>query len=175
MSAAIVRLAASGDLCRLHAIEASAAETFTAVGDPLADGSPPTPVAAFRTAMQAGCLWVLESANGELIGFLAGDIVDDSFYVAEIDVLLNHQRKGHGRSLMRWVIDWALTERLTDITLTTFRDVAWNAPFYASMGFKEIPEGELSPHLNSALEQQAARGFDSRRRCAMRLALRKMG
>lgn len=171
MSVTAVRLGGPDDFWRLREIEASAAETFTLAGDPLADGSPATSLVAFRAAVEVGCLWVLEDCAEGLIGFLAGEIAEHGLYIKEIDVVMNHQRKGHGRRLMQWVIDWARAEGLGSVTLTTFRDVAWNAPFYASLGFVEIPQPALSARLISILQDQAARGFDLRRRCAMRLTL----
>ncbi|HEY5107047.1 MAG TPA: GNAT family N-acetyltransferase [Caulobacteraceae bacterium] len=171
MSGPIVRQARPYDLSRLGAIEASGAQTFAAAGDPLADGSPPASPDAWRAAMEAGCVWVLDDPPEGLIGFLAGELAEHGLYIAEIDVVMDHQRKGHGRRLMQWVIGWAKAKGLAALTLTTFRDVAWNAPFYASLGFVEIPACELSPRLIGILENQAARGFDPRRRCAMRLTL----
>jgi hypothetical protein len=41
-------------------------------------------------------------------------------------------------------------------------------PFYAQLGFEEIPPGELSPALRSVLEDEARRGFDLARRAAMK-------
>jgi hypothetical protein len=52
--------------------------------------------------------------------------------------------------------------------LTTFRDVPWNMPFYARVGFEVIPPEQLSPALCSVVEEESRRGLDRTRRVAMR-------
>ena len=36
---------------------------------------------------------------------------------------------------MRAAVDWAAADGYGELTLATYRDVPWNAPFYASEGF----------------------------------------
>jgi N-acetylglutamate synthase-like GNAT family acetyltransferase len=55
---------------------------------------------------------------------------------------------------------------LTSLTLTTFRDVPWNAPFYARLGFEIVTE--LTPELRQKREEEAAHGLAYDSRCAMR-------
>jgi hypothetical protein len=59
------------------------------------------------------------------------------------------------------------------VTLTTFRAVPWNMPFYARLGFEEIPSGELTPALRSVINDEVRRGLDPRRRLAMRFVTRR--
>ena len=54
------------------------------------------------------------------------------------------------------------------VTLTTFRDVPWNMPFYARLGFEEIPADALGSALRSILDQEVRSGLDATRRVAMR-------
>lgn len=102
-----------------------------------------------------------------MIGFVAGEITDDCLYIEEVDVLMERQKQGHGRRLMQVAIAWARRERLRAVTLTTFRSIPFNAPFYASMGFVVLETP--TPHLAATLADEIARGFEDR--CAMRLAL----
>lgn len=169
MSAVVIRLATADDLSCLGAIEQSGADTFTAHGQPLADGSPPAPPDHWDDACEAGLLWVADDPACGPVGFLAAEITDDGLYVAEVDVLMQHQRKGLGRRLMAAAIGEARGRRLPAVTLTTFRDIPWNAPFYASMGFIQLGPNETSPHLATTLATETARGFEGR--CAMRLPL----
>jgi len=53
------------------------------------------------------------------------------------------------------------------LTLTTFRDVPWNAPFYARLGFVEIAEPEEHLRLSSELENEARAGLKPAQRVAM--------
>jgi len=167
VSAVTIRPAGVGDLPVLSAIEESGAETFECYGRPLADGSPPAPPEQWDRALQAGLLWVADDAAEGPIGFLAGEVTEDGLYVAEVDVLMDRQRQGHGRRLMETAIEHATTTGLASVTLTTFRDIPWNAPFYATLGFEEV--GSPSRHLARTLAEEAARGLEGR--CAMRLAL----
>ena len=163
----VIRPGRPGDLPRLGAIEDSGAETFTAYGQPLADGSPPSPPDQWADALAAGLLWVADDAAVGPIGFVAGKVTDDGLYIEEVDVVMERQREGHGRRLMQAAIDGARDRRLAAVTLTTFRSIPWNAPFYASMGF-DVLEAP-TPHLAATLAKEAASGFEDR--CAMRLAL----
>jgi hypothetical protein len=51
------------------------------------------------------------------------------------------------------VADHARTLGLTSLTLTTFRDVPWNAPFYAKLGFEYV--AELTPELRQKKRRTA--------------------
>jgi GNAT superfamily N-acetyltransferase len=166
-NAVLIRPGRAEDLPALDAIEQSGAETFTAFGQPLADGSPPAPADQRERVLAQGLLWVADDAAEGVIGFLAAEITDDGLYVEEVDVLMQRQKQGHGRRLMQAAIDWARGRRLPAVTLTTFRSIPWNAPFYASMGFVELETP--SPHLAATLANEVANGFEDR--CAMRLGL----
>jgi hypothetical protein len=61
--------------------------------------------------------------------------------------------------------------QLNSVTLTTFRDLPWNAPFYQGMGFVELIPSAADHHLREALQAEITHGFPPERRCAMRLPL----
>ncbi|MEM8769986.1 MAG: GNAT family N-acetyltransferase, partial [Pseudomonadota bacterium] len=63
----------------------------------------------------------------------------------------------------------AAARGLEAVTLTTFADIPWNAPFYAAMGFEVLREQGLTPFLAGALEEERALGLTER--VAMRLAV----
>ena len=54
------------------------------------------------------------------------------------------------------------------VTLTTFRDVVWNAPYYERCGFRILLLGEVTPELAAIRRQEAERGFDQWPRVCMR-------
>jgi len=66
------------------------------------------------------------------------------------------------------VCDWARGEGFARVTLTTFRDVPWNAPFYRRLGFEEIPAADLHPELREIMDEEATHGLDPTLRIAMR-------
>ncbi len=168
MSEVVIRPARETDLPQLEAIERSAAEAFEGIGQPIAAGETLSPAEALA-ALSAGLLWVAEEPGSGPVGFLAAERRDGGLYVAELDVLVSHQRRGIGRCLMQTAIAHARSERLADVTLTTFRAIPWNAPFYSSLGFLEVGEAAMPAHLAASLAAQAEHGL--RDRCAMRLRL----
>ncbi len=123
---------------------------------------------ALRAAQRQGRLWVA-LAGGEPVGFAHVELLEpNAAHLEEIDVHPDHGRRGLGARLVSEVCRWAEARSYRAVTLTTFRDVPWNMPFYARLGFEEIPTGALTPALRSVLENEARRGLDPARRVAMR-------
>ncbi|MBS0297776.1 MAG: GNAT family N-acetyltransferase [Proteobacteria bacterium] len=153
----------------LPAIERSAGEAFRVYPDLawLADGDDlPAEHHALRIA--EGLSWVAVDAADAPFGFLIAERFEGALHIEELDVRQDRQGRGVGRALLRHVIAWARAEGLHAVTLTTFRDVAWNAPFYAREGF-ELLEGEaIDARLQALLVAEADRGLKPEGRCAMR-------
>lgn len=167
-----VRRTRIGDASLLPAIERSAGEAFRAIPSLawLADGddhSEATHLAHIRSETS----WVVVGEDDIPLGFLIGNRSDDIFYVVEFSVRLDRQQAGCGSALLSSVIDWARAENVTAIILTTFRDVAWNAPFYRRFGFREIDGDELAQRFPAALEREAAIGLPREMSCAMQLVI----
>jgi GNAT superfamily N-acetyltransferase len=93
----------------------------------------------------------------------------DTVHIAEIDVIRHWQKKGVGRRLMQAVIEAVRMRGALGITLTTDRHVTFNAPFYASLGFRILDAGERPAELSRILEREAEHGADPARRVAMAL------
>ena len=66
--------------------------------------------------------------------------------------------QGRGRALVEAVCSWAAANGYPAVTLTTFRDVPWNAPFYSKLGFRELTE--LTPGLEAIRSHERAIGDD---------------
>jgi hypothetical protein len=60
------------------------------------------------------------------------------------------------------------------LTLTTFRDVPWNAPYYARIGFRVLVEAELTQGLRGIRDAEAAHGLDRWPRVCMRRELSRL-
>ena len=57
------------------------------------------------------------------------------------------------------------------MTLTTFAEVPWNAPYYARLGFTILATDQLTPGLRRIRDHEVARGLDAWPRVAMRRPL----
>lgn len=124
--------------------------------------------AVLRGAQEQGLLWVV-LAGDRPVGFAQVDLLEPGVaHLRELDVHPAHGRQGLGTRLVNEVCRWAEGQDYGAVTLTTFRDVPWNAPFYAKLGFEEVPVLELTPVVRSLLEDEARRGLDPERRVAMR-------
>jgi GNAT superfamily N-acetyltransferase len=118
--------------------------------------------------LAAKTLWVAE-IDGTPHGFLAATRTDRRLHIDEVDVRREAQGQGIGRSLMKTAIAWAKRRKLAEVTLTTFLDVPWNAPFYRTLGFEAWDEGQAPPELIAKIAAEKMRGLSNR--CAMRLTL----
>jgi GNAT superfamily N-acetyltransferase len=165
----VYRIAAArpADLPLLPAIELAAA-ALLAGHAPASVLDETTSQADLEDAQQRGHLWVA-LADGVPVGFAHIEVLaPDIAHLEEVDVHPAHGRRGLGRRLVLAVCEWAATDGYSWVTLTTFRDVPWNMPFYARLGFEEIPPSELPPALLSVVDDETRRGLDPGRRVAMR-------
>lgn len=163
-----IRLARPDELHLLAAIEVDA---FWALHDAGAVACEPTslPIGVLKQSLEANLLFVAADALDQPFGFLTGVVMADTVHVAEIDVVRDWQKKGVGRRLMQAIIEAARTRSASGVTLTTDRHVSFNAPFYASLGFRILDENERSAELSRILEREVGHGADPARRVAMAL------
>lgn len=161
----IVR-AESRHLAALPAIELAAAQ--------LLQGHAPehvlletTSLATFAHARAAGRLWVA-LCDDAVVGFALVEMLTSGLpHLEEVDVAPSHGRRGVGTALVRAVCDWASASGYAMLTLTTFRDVAWNMPFYARLGFAEVSQASLPAELSAVVANETARGLAPNRRVVM--------
>ena len=125
-----------------------------------------TPVEDFEAAGRAGLLWVARGEDGRPVGFALAEDLVDSIHLQELDVLPEFGRRGIGAALVARVLEEAGT-RGKPVTLSTFRDVPWNAPWYARLGFRALEPEELSPALRVRMDEETARGLPEALRVAM--------
>jgi len=168
-----IGVARSHELADLSRIELAAAAMFPPeyLAPELRErGLPPS---FFEDASSEGRLWVARTVEPLApIGFAAVILLDGSAHLHEIDVLPAHGRRGIGRALVLRVAQWARASGFASLTLSTFRQLPWNEPFYASLGFAEIADRDVGPQLRAAMAKEAEQGLDPSRRVAMRLDLR---
>ncbi|EMJ0103838.1 GNAT family N-acetyltransferase [Enterobacter cloacae] len=164
-----VRPTRPGDVTALPAIERAAGQRFRDYPELawLAEGDVISAEQHLDYA-ERGLSW-LALANDQPVGFILAETHVSSLFILELSVHLDWQGKGIGRRLIACVADQARKRGLASLTLTTFRDVPWNAPFYARLGFEMITT--LTPELREKREEETAHGLAYDARCAMRLPL----
>jgi GNAT superfamily N-acetyltransferase len=113
-----------------------------------------------------GALFISE-VDSVLSGFILMWPVDSHAHIAEISVAERFQKKGIGRALITKGEDWARNAGYDAVTLTTFTEVPWNAPFYRSIGYEEFTPDPTETELASVQATEAAFGFHAKPRTAM--------
>jgi GNAT superfamily N-acetyltransferase len=159
------------ELEALVAIEHEAGALFAAVGMPEIAGDGPGSVDELEPFRAAGRAWVAVDADDRPIAYLIATIVDGCAHIEQVSVAPAHGRRGVGAALIDHLAKVARTEGCPALTLTTFRDVAWNAPYYERLGFTEVAPADQGPELAALVAAEAARIPDDAPRVAMRRAV----
>ncbi|MEW2805848.1 GNAT family N-acetyltransferase [Streptomyces massasporeus] len=172
-----IRLATRAELPALQDVERAAGAPFRELGMPeIADDEPPA-LDVLERYRRAGRCWVAVDEGGEgdegdrPAAYLLAEPVDGALHIEQVSVHPRAARRGVGRALLAHAADRAREEGLTALTLTTFTDVPWNAPYYARLGFRPLPEGDLTPGLRAIRATEAAHGLDRWPRVCMRAPL----
>ncbi|MFK3678807.1 GNAT family N-acetyltransferase [Microbacterium sp. NPDC090218] len=133
----VIRPARPSDHAATEDIEIAAdtilVERFGAI-----DWPPPTPPQ--ERASLPGFVLVAEgqgeaAAASTLAGFVHVLELDGHAHLEQLSVLPSFGRRGIGRRLVEATMAEARRRGFSRMTLRTYADVPWNAPFYASCGF----------------------------------------
>lgn len=160
-----IRPARADEIERVRDIERTSATRFLDTDRAELADDEPTDVATLAARMAADGLLVAEDA-GVPVAFVMFREVEGCGYVEQIDVLPSHARRGIGAALLDAAAQAARVRGWAALTLSTFRDVPFNAPYYARLGFAEI--GELTPGMREIRAEHEARGLDETARVFMR-------
>ncbi|WP_426201573.1 GNAT family N-acetyltransferase [Pseudomonas sp. TWP3-1] len=165
---AIIRLAQPEDAQLLPAIEISAAQAFRMIDELswLAE-SPPMSIERHSQLIALSTCWVALDAENRPQGFLSAERHGSDLHIYELSVMQSMQGQGTGRRLIEAAKDYARSNRLGFVTLTTFTNVPWNAPFYSRAGFQIRATTDLDQRLAGILREEYNHGFAPESRCAM--------
>ncbi|MFI7444029.1 GNAT family N-acetyltransferase [Nonomuraea indica] len=100
-------------------------------------------------------------------GFALVGRADGNVHLDQLAVHPDRMRLGIGGRLIAAVLDHAAASGAPAVTLTTFRDVPWNAPWYARHGFTVLPEGQWGPELRALVEHERELGIEVAPRVVM--------
>lgn len=154
-----IRFARAEELPLLAQIERSAAVLFLNTPYAFLANDEPLALNFIQQRFQANQVWVaLDSQNG-VVGFAITREVDDTIYLQEVDVDPKHGRRGLGSALVETVCDWAQLQGYGKISLSTFRNLPWNAPFYSKLGFLIFDESKLTIGLQQIRLQELEAGL----------------
>ena len=159
--------ARTGDLAELQRIETAAGQLFRSVGMTDVANHDPTSIKELEEACEIGLL-ITAVCEGRLAGLAVAGVVDGNFHIEEMSVHPAFMRRGIGTALVASFCAQAKAQSHPWVTLRTFRDIPWNAPFYARIGFNEIPEAARTPGLIALIAEETERGLDPDRRLFMR-------
>jgi GNAT superfamily N-acetyltransferase len=166
-----IRLARKDDLATLVEIEAAAGVSFRDLGmDAVADDDPGSVEELVSYAETDRGLVAVDSEDRP-VGYLLLDVVDSVGHIAQVSVHPDHTRQGIGHALIERAACWACSRGFDALTLTTYREVPWNGPYYERLGFAYLTYAEETRGLRAIRERERRRGLDTWPRACMRLRL----
>jgi len=92
-------------------------------------------------------------------------------WLDQLSVLDRWQRHGFGTALIDRTARQARTLGFDTLYLSTYRDVPWNAPFYARRGFFVVPRGQWPRALRVQFMLENSHGHPPWRRVIMQRSL----
>ncbi|MCM2392773.1 GNAT family N-acetyltransferase [Streptomyces albipurpureus] len=163
-----MRPATSDEFPRLQEIERAAGEPFRALGmSEIADDDPPA-LEVLEEYRRAGGAWVAVDGDGPPLAYLLHDVVDGAAHIEQVSVHPAAARRGIGGRLIEDLAVRAAAVGLPALTLTTFVEIPWNAPYYSRLGFRALDEGELTEGLREIRQREKDLGLDRWPRVCMR-------
>ncbi|MEO0467696.1 MAG: GNAT family N-acetyltransferase, partial [Pseudomonadota bacterium] len=104
--------------------------------------------------------------TAELVGFTLTSERGGTLYLDQISVDPAHGRLGLGACLVERIESDARDRGLKTVTLSTFRDLAWNGPFYRALGFRQLKDAKVTEWMRE-IEAMQAQTLDVSQRCFM--------
>jgi GNAT superfamily N-acetyltransferase len=164
-----IRVATRGDVSAMQEIERAAGAAFATVGMPEIAADEPFTTEELTTFLDRGHAWVTDD-EGRVAAYLVTALVDGDAHVEQVSVHPDAAHRGLGRALVEHLGAWAVPRGISALTLTTFRDVPWNAQYYERLGFVVLPEERWGPQLRATVVSER-RLESSGPRVVMRRAL----
>ena len=168
MSPVHIREASERDLAVMQDIERAAGSWFRDIGMPEIADDEPLSLGELARYRDDGRAWVAADDAGVPAAYLIAGLVDEGLHIEQVSVHPRAARRGIGRMLLEYAASYAGTRGIRALTLTTFTEVPWNAPYYARCGFRILDDTELSPGLRAVRDREAAHGLHRWPRVFMR-------
>ena len=162
----LIRPGKEADLPRLVVVEVEAGQVFRTVGMARVAEDVPK-ISDLRDAVEGARLWVTE-VGPEVAGYICAEVLDGNAHVAQVSVAPAYAGRALGRAMIEFLEDWGRAADRPATTLTTFRDVPWNGPYYRRLGYRVLREEDIGPELARTMAHEASLpGIEASLRCAM--------
>ncbi|GLW08478.1 GCN5 family N-acetyltransferase [Microtetraspora sp. NBRC 13810] len=158
-ASAPVRPARECDLLSLVAVELAADELFAEVGIRF----PPGTTVIEGVSDPSRVLVCGDPPEG----FALTGTADGLVHLEQLAVRPSAGRRGIGGRLLAAVCDHAARLGVPGVTLTTYRDVPWNAPWYARHGFTVLPREHWGDELAALVAHERDLGIEVAPRVVM--------
>ncbi|MBT9471467.1 MAG: GNAT family N-acetyltransferase [Pseudomonadota bacterium] len=160
-----LRAATRSEIEHVREIERASATRFLGTARAALADDDPTDAQTLAQRIDSGGLLVAEDER-RAVAFVMFREVEGCGYIEQIDVLPSHARRGIGAALMEAVAELGRARGWPALTLSTFKDVPFNAPYYRRLGFVDVET--LTPGMAQIRAEHEARGLDERARVFMR-------
>ena len=158
----------------MQRLELDAGRRFADVGLHSIADDPPSGHDVLMDYINDQAAWMAIDEHSQApIGYAVSSVVDGEAHLDQVSVSMAAAGRGVGSLLVAEVFDWAGRRGYDAITLTTFRDLAWNGPLYERLGFVGLTDAECGPELLLIRVEERRRGIDVLPRVAMRRPLRE--
>ena len=162
-----IRARHARDDAALLGIENRAAALFRDHGYPDIADDPLADIAGLRRLFPGNDVWVAVGPGDAPVGYAVAGSLDGFLHLRELSVDPAHGRRGVGSSLVASVVAAAQDAGRAGVSLTTFRFVPFNRPFYERLGFRELALADASPAMRAAFHREVPQGIDAQDRLLM--------
>ena len=152
----------------LQDIERDAGQAFAEIGMGEIADAEPLSVAELEQFRRDGRAWIATDARDVAIAYLLSTVVDRCAHIEQVSVARSARSRGIGALLIDHLGQTATAEGREWVTLTTFRDVPWNAPYYQRLGFTTVNIPGQGRELADLVAREASSSLGGFPRVAMK-------
>jgi GNAT superfamily N-acetyltransferase len=155
------------ELRLLPQIENEADRSYARIGLGFIVDMPTATLASLEHARRRDRVSIAVSPSGRPVGFALMKLHGDTAWLDQLSVLEPWRRHGLGTALIERTAGQAARLGFATLYLSTYRDVPWNAPYYARRGFAEMPAASWPRAVRRQIQQENSHGHPPWRRIVM--------
>jgi GNAT superfamily N-acetyltransferase len=159
--------ASINDLTFLSDIEYNSDQLFKDYGLDAIIYTPKNPLSYWLDLYRTSIIRIAKNVDGTVLGFYMLAEIDRQSYLKQISVDPQYGSKGIGTKLLLNALHTAKSQGHNYVTLTTYRDINFNAPFYRKNGFEEFTPDDTWPELSKLRAEEKSSDLEKLPRCAM--------